>query len=190
MGRCKGGAQHIYVTEPGLTTHYKCSRCAFLRPLKADKVLWLETGIKQKRPPKGSVERRTFDREAVEAVKQLQNARIGNKTAECLQIDGSLVVPAPVCTGHATRPVSARQQFGGNGVNTCAYCLCDKVLSLDHMRPTSQGGTNTVGNTLYACCACNTQKRDRTVEEWASQMDASDPRQTILAALLERRHVV
>lgn len=52
----------------------------------------------------------------------------------------------------------------------CAYCGA-QVLGEpdpDHVVPLSRGGQNTISNVLPACRACNCDKRDLTLDEWAA----------------------
>ncbi len=60
----------------------------------------------------------------------------------------------------------------------CAYCgrLCKKFsfngkpqgrsATLDHVVPKSRGGSNALSNLVTACMACNTQKHNRTLDEY------------------------
>ena len=60
----------------------------------------------------------------------------------------------------------------------CAYCgrgprdrqdahQAHVVLSLDHLVPRSQGGTNEPRNLVSACISCNSSRRDRDWREFA-----------------------
>lgn len=40
------------------------------------------------------------------------------------------------------------------------------LATVDHVHPISRGGSHTWDNVVLACWACNTSKKDRTVEEW------------------------
>ena len=55
----------------------------------------------------------------------------------------------------------------------CAYCgeaVEDGAkLTLDHLIPRVQGGSNQVSNLVTACHRCNSARGDRAVEEFASQ---------------------
>jgi 5-methylcytosine-specific restriction endonuclease McrA len=46
----------------------------------------------------------------------------------------------------------------------CGYCS-GPATTVDHILPTSRGGTNTWMNTVAACGPCNQRKGDRTPEE-------------------------
>ena len=47
----------------------------------------------------------------------------------------------------------------------CGYCLSEDNLTLDHVIPSSRGGTNTFENTVTACRDCNNVKGDKTPPE-------------------------
>lgn len=48
----------------------------------------------------------------------------------------------------------------------CMYCKADdEVLTIDHVWPRSKGGLTEWGNVVSACGRCQSQKRDRTLEE-------------------------
>jgi 5-methylcytosine-specific restriction endonuclease McrA len=50
---------------------------------------------------------------------------------------------------------------------TCAYCHATGVpLTIDHVRPRSQGGSDRVSNLVLACAPCNQKKNSRSVEEF------------------------
>lgn len=58
--------------------------------------------------------------------------------------------------------------------NVCAYCDGDnggQPFEPDHVVRISRGGHNGLGNILPACRACNAQKRDLLVHEWASDRE-------------------
>ena len=52
----------------------------------------------------------------------------------------------------------------------CAYCHSpiDGQPDPDHVLALSRGGSNTLTNILPACRACNSDKRDLTLDEWAA----------------------
>lgn len=56
----------------------------------------------------------------------------------------------------------------------CAYCgegiEQGAKLTLDHILPHSQGGTNSEGNLVTACHRCNSLRRDRPVDEFAASV--------------------
>lgn len=45
--------------------------------------------------------------------------------------------------------------------NRCAYCGCRKQLTLDHKKPLSKGGTNSLDNLQTLCSPCNQMKGDK-----------------------------
>ncbi|MBC8045047.1 MAG: HNH endonuclease [Rhizobacter sp.] len=50
--------------------------------------------------------------------------------------------------------------------NRCQYCgRTDLVLTLDHVIPKSQGGSDTWENLITACTKCNNKKANRTPEQ-------------------------
>lgn len=50
---------------------------------------------------------------------------------------------------------------------TCEYCgIKDVKICIDHKRPLAQGGTDNIDNLATACSRCNSQKANRTVEQW------------------------
>ena len=49
----------------------------------------------------------------------------------------------------------------------CAYCgVRNRRLTVDHVVPRRDGGTNDPKNILPACTVCNTRKADMSVEEF------------------------
>ncbi|MBB4985022.1 HNH endonuclease [Streptomyces nymphaeiformis] len=53
----------------------------------------------------------------------------------------------------------------------CSYChrrlRIDEQPEPDHVVPLSRGGSNALSNILPACSACNSDKRDLLLTEWA-----------------------
>ena len=50
----------------------------------------------------------------------------------------------------------------------CQYCGCrpgSEELTIDHVKPRSQGGTSSWENCVLACVRCNTTKADRTPDQ-------------------------
>lgn len=61
----------------------------------------------------------------------------------------------------------------------CAYCgTATDQLTLDHVVPLSQGGSNTLSNVVPACSGCNSNKGARTPEQaemaFAVRVDVAD----------------
>jgi len=56
---------------------------------------------------------------------------------------------------------------------TCLYCLHDlhdadpRDITLDHLKPTSRGGSNEAGNLVTACRSCNSARGDQPVSRFA-----------------------
>lgn len=60
---------------------------------------------------------------------------------------------------------------------SCAYCGAtiedDGItLTLDHIKPYSQGGTSATHNLITACQRCNSSRGDRSVEEFTKAVAA------------------
>lgn len=52
----------------------------------------------------------------------------------------------------------------------CVYCRRSGLaLTLDHLTPRSQGGTNDATNLVTACVRCNS-RRNKTPEKWAAEL--------------------
>lgn len=59
---------------------------------------------------------------------------------------------------------------------TCVYCgrnLRRKTVTLDHLLPLSQGGTDDESNCVLACATCNQAKDNRSVIEWVADILAA-----------------
>jgi hypothetical protein len=58
----------------------------------------------------------------------------------------------------------------------CVYCGATiedgTTLSLDHITPKSQGGSNASGNLVTACRTCNSARNDRSIEEFTASIAA------------------
>lgn len=51
---------------------------------------------------------------------------------------------------------------------TCQWCeLSFPVLTLDHVRPLSRGGTHCPSNLVTACLSCNSARQDKTLRQFA-----------------------
>ena len=48
----------------------------------------------------------------------------------------------------------------------CFYCGECKAQELDHVIPTSRGGSHGIGNLVGACQSCNRSKQSKTIMEW------------------------
>ncbi|HEV2461608.1 MAG TPA: HNH endonuclease signature motif containing protein [Ktedonobacterales bacterium] len=82
---------------------------------------------------------------------------------------------------HGGRPngfISGRQLYGlwlaQDG--RCAYCgekFPERFMTVDHIIPLSRpGGVNAVWNACWACKRCNSQKQDRTADEYLAWLAA------------------
>jgi len=68
----------------------------------------------------------------------------------------------------------------------CQYCGAtapDVVLVIDHIKPVSKGGTNDITNLIASCEACNSGKRDKTLDDHTAVAKS----RTQLEQLQERR---
>lgn len=60
-----------------------------------------------------------------------------------------------------------RQEIFNKYKGHCAYCGCKlkmKTMTVDHLKPQSKGGTNTIDNLVPACSKCNATKADDDIE--------------------------
>jgi 5-methylcytosine-specific restriction endonuclease McrA len=75
--------------------------------------------------------------------------------------------------------IEALDRFG----NACAYCGSTSKLTVEHMQPLSRGGQHSRDNVVPACARCNTQKRARTLDEFAAlkNFDANRIRRMVSA---------
>lgn len=69
------------------------------------------------------------------------------------------------------RKRSQRMRDRGNPemVSTCTYCsrfINEDSVSWDHIHPVSRGGKDASENIVPACEQCNSQKGDKTIDEW------------------------
>jgi hypothetical protein len=56
----------------------------------------------------------------------------------------------------------------------CAYCGSEENLTLDHITPTSKGGSERVTNVLCACHSCNQSKGHKMWSDWFLSQDFFD----------------
>jgi 5-methylcytosine-specific restriction endonuclease McrA len=77
----------------------------------------------------------------------------------------SFVNPTPIPPNLRPRLVAAIMERDGSG---CAYCGRADPVTLDHVVPRSQGGSNDVSNLVLACAPCNSAKGQRTPEQWSA----------------------
>ena len=60
--------------------------------------------------------------------------------------------------------------------HACVYCRgesYDPVLELDHVHPSSRGGSDRAENLVTSCTTCNQAKNNRTAGEWAAALAGS-----------------
>ncbi len=70
----------------------------------------------------------------------------------------------------------------------CQYChgkSKDPVLEWEHKTPKSRGGSNSMKNATLACHTCNSDKDDRTPEEWLKALKASGKTDELTEARIE-----
>lgn len=66
-------------------------------------------------------------------------------------------------------PVSDRWKVWRRDNFTCRYCgSWAQYLTLDHVIPETEGGTNTQDNLVTACSSCNQKKGSKTYEEFVN----------------------
>ena len=71
-------------------------------------------------------------------------------------------------------PLTRRAVFLRDG-HRCQYCS-RPAESIDHVVPRSRGGAHSWGNVVAACRRCNSQKRDRLLDETTMRLRA-EPRE-------------
>jgi hypothetical protein len=62
-----------------------------------------------------------------------------------------------------------RERIKENWNYECAYCGSDEDITLDHIKPRSQGGEDKSVNVLCACHECNQSKGHTEWREWYGQ---------------------
>lgn len=77
------------------------------------------------------------------------------------------------------KPNKHRDQLVKNQNGECFYCSVTlntqkrhrpDSATIDHVIPSSKGGTNARSNTVAACFSCNGKKADRTLQEFEQDM--------------------
>ncbi len=58
-------------------------------------------------------------------------------------------------------PTAVRQYVLERDGYCCQHCGATKHLTIDHIIPLAQGGTNDISNLQTLCRSCNSRKRDR-----------------------------
>lgn len=51
-------------------------------------------------------------------------------------------------------------------IKVCLYCGSTEDLMIDHILPTSKGGTSEVHNLTRCCVRCNSSKSDKSIEQF------------------------
>lgn len=69
----------------------------------------------------------------------------------------------PVSRIRNTKP--SRKSIHMRDGNKCVYCGSTRNLTIDHIIPTSRGGSNSWSNMVCCCNSCNTRKGNKTPEE-------------------------
>ena len=60
-----------------------------------------------------------------------------------------------------------RQEIFNKYKGHCAYCGCrlkTNTMTIDHLKPQSNGGTSDIDNLMPACRSCNATKADGDIE--------------------------
>ena len=87
----------------------------------------------------------------------------------------TFTIPSVVRLRYYVRiPFGRRSALSRRGVfardqHSCQYCG-GRAESIDHVRPRSRGGEHTWENVVAACRRCNTQKRDRLLDETSMRL--------------------
>ncbi len=103
---------------------------------------------------------------------QVHSERLVFDVPSVVRLSRFVKVPYPRRRSINRRAVFARDE------NTCQYCG-GTAESIDHIVPSSRGGTNTWDNVVAACRPCNTHKRDRLLSETTMRLrtQPTPPRQ-------------
>jgi len=80
--------------------------------------------------------------------------------------------------------IALRKLVLGRADNRCEYCktsaeFATQSFTIEHIFPSSKGGTSTEDNLAFACGGCNSHKTDRT--------EALDPLSELMVALFNPR---
>lgn len=71
------------------------------------------------------------------------------------------------------RQANQRERLLEESARTCIYCghpLTLETMEVDHIVPSSQGGSNGFENKVCACPQCNAEKADKSVAEFVEGM--------------------
>ncbi|UXS01649.1 HNH endonuclease [Agrobacterium tumefaciens] len=71
---------------------------------------------------------------------------------------------------HAVRPMVQEAVLRKTG-GLCYYCGVNfgEKYHIDHAIPSSRGGSNRLENLVPSCAQCNSEKSDKTIDEWRYQ---------------------
>lgn len=72
------------------------------------------------------------------------------------------------------RQANQRERLLEESARTCIYCghpLTLETMEVDHIVPTSRGGSNGFENKVCACPRCNAEKADKSVAEFVDGMN-------------------
>ncbi|MES9822494.1 MAG: HNH endonuclease [Candidatus Thiodiazotropha sp.] len=104
------------------------------------------------------------------------NARTGRRSA--VEVSSILLTKARVQPRLWTReyepPLTNRALFARDG-HICLYCgesFPSRLLTRDHVIPSSRGGDDCWSNVVTACRNCNHRKGARTPQEWGVELIA------------------
>ena len=78
--------------------------------------------------------------------------------------------PLPRKSDRPIRAIRLRQLAEDPRCRYCKVFLNEGTSSIDHIVPTSRGGSNDEGNLLLCCELCNSLKGDRTLPEWRKHL--------------------
>jgi hypothetical protein len=57
--------------------------------------------------------------------------------------------------------------FNFNNELKCAYCgVAEEIMTVDHIHPTSKGGSNHKSNRRISCKSCNSMKHNKSTDEF------------------------
>lgn len=112
----------------------------------------------------------SFDRHNGESAKRRGEAAIRQRLSRKNRDEGVTGVPRSTIPRPFVRHVMERDGYA------CVYCgeqssaaqedSRKAVLSVDHIKPVTRGGSAAVENLACSCRKCNAEKNDRTPEEW------------------------
>lgn len=80
------------------------------------------------------------------------------------------IVPEPAMAALPPRVKGQKEHERLFPGQPCYYCG-DLAQSVDHMMPSSKGGSNALDNKVPACHRCNQMKGDLSVEEFIAKME-------------------